>query len=229
MAGGDASQMPAALDPNWINRKFEAIEQWQREMMPSVAQSVTGIVTEITARFPIASVIPCVTLTAPTGWWMANGGLHNIVDGPDLFAHFASEFGAGNYFGGDGITTFGVPLVNGRTVVGYDPSQAEFNTVGETGGAKTHTLSAGEMPGHTHTFSGSDTASHSHGMGMLASSTPGSGAVSMTAAGSYTWNTNSASVTISIAGTTSSAGGNGAHNNLQPYIALPYIIKHHKL
>lgn len=41
MAGGDASQVPAALDPSWINRKFEAIEQWQREMMPSVAQTVT--------------------------------------------------------------------------------------------------------------------------------------------------------------------------------------------
>lgn len=44
MAGGDASQVPAALDPSWINRKFEAIEQWQREMMPSVARTVTEIV-----------------------------------------------------------------------------------------------------------------------------------------------------------------------------------------
>lgn len=44
MAGGDASQVPAALDPSWINRKFEAIEQWQREMMPSVARTVTELV-----------------------------------------------------------------------------------------------------------------------------------------------------------------------------------------
>lgn len=44
MAGGDASYGSAALDPNWINRKFEAIDQWQREMMPSVAQTVKDIV-----------------------------------------------------------------------------------------------------------------------------------------------------------------------------------------
>jgi len=64
MAGGDASQVPAALDPSWINRKFEAIEQWQREMMPSVARTVTDIVGSlvtpaiVSAVHPAAFVIP---------------------------------------------------------------------------------------------------------------------------------------------------------------------------
>lgn len=49
MAGGDASYGSAALDPNWINRKFEAIDQWQREMMPSVAASVKDIVAASTS------------------------------------------------------------------------------------------------------------------------------------------------------------------------------------
>ena len=88
MAGGDASQMPAGLDPNWINRKFEAIEQWQREMMPSVAQSVTGIVSTIADKVTVttaqrtisvaggvtagmSNAFTAVTMTAPS--WATRG------------------------------------------------------------------------------------------------------------------------------------------------------------
>ena len=45
----------------------------------------------------------------------------------------------------------------GRTLVGIDADQTEFNTVLKTGGEKTHTLSSSEMPSHTHTQ-----GSHSH-------------------------------------------------------------------
>src|SRR5687768_14976223 len=38
----------------------------------------------------------------------------------------------------------------GRVLVGIDPLQAEFDTLLETGGAKTHTLTTAEMPAHTH-------------------------------------------------------------------------------
>lgn len=38
----------------------------------------------------------------------------------------------------------------GRTLVGVDTAQTEFNTVRKTGGAKTHTLSIAEMPRHRH-------------------------------------------------------------------------------
>lgn len=40
----------------------------------------------------------------------------------------------------------------GRVAVGIDSTQTEFDTIGETGGEKTHTLTVAEMPSHSHTI-----------------------------------------------------------------------------
>ena len=40
----------------------------------------------------------------------------------------------------------------GRTIVGVDSSDTDFDTVRETGGSKTHTLTMDELPGYTHTI-----------------------------------------------------------------------------
>jgi microcystin-dependent protein len=61
------------------------------------------------------------------------------------------------YFGGT-WTAF----ASGRTLVGVDTGQTEFDTVEETGGAKTHTLTSGEMPSHTHTQNSHNHTQNSH-------------------------------------------------------------------
>ena len=104
---------------------------------------------------------------------------------------------------GDGTTTFNIPNLKGSVIVGRDSTQTEFNTVGETGGAKTHTLDTTEIPSHSHTttaFSPSGTGGNSPA-----------------------WTTSNIAGTTAV--TNSSTGGGGAHNNLQPYITLNYIIK----
>lgn len=83
----------------------------------------------------------------------------------------------------------------GRVMVGIDAGQTEFDTVEETGGAKTHTLTVDEMPAHTHTIS---------------STTADGGGTNIVDMG----------VTASGSVTTGSAGGGAAHNNLQPYIIV---------
>lgn len=219
MAGGDASLGSAALDPNFLMRELESIRQWQREMMPSVAASVSGIVSEITARFPVASVIPYAGATAPTGWLLADGAAVSRATYSDLFAVIGTTYGVG-----DGSTTFNVPNLKGRIPVGQDAAQAEFNVLGETGGEKTHTLSAGEMPSHTHT---QDAHDHSYTDSTVVNSV----FASLSGSGTYVHTgsvSNVGKTTGSATATNQNAGGDGAHNNLQPYIALPYIIKHYK-
>ena len=86
-------------------------------------------------------------------------------------------------------TAFGT----GRTIVGVDSSDTDFDAVRETGGSKTHTLTIAELPAHSHTVPASTSDSDNAGV-------------------SQGNTTNTADVS------TSSVGGGGAHNNLQPYI-----------
>lgn len=100
-------------------------------------------------------------------------------------------------------TTFGfgtwTAFGTGRTIVGIDSGQTEFNTVEETGGSKTHTLTTAEMPAHTH-----DVKERGDGTGVFTALNSNSGGW----AGS------------TIAGGATTTGGGGSHNNLQPYIVV---------
>jgi len=93
-------------------------------------------------------------------------------------------------FGGTWVAT-GV----GRVLVGIDSSQTEFDTLGETGGEKTHILDVTEIPSHSHTLPMRQTGTNAY----YEPYPP------FTAAGT----------TSDIS--TSSTGGGLAHNNLQPY------------
>lgn len=94
------------------------------------------------------------------------------------------QFGFGTW------TAFGA----GRVMVGYDSGQTEFDTIEETGGAKTHTLSISEMPAHTHSS---------------VVTTNGGGPNNLAGGGGF-----------NTAGSTDSTGGGGSHNNLQPYVVV---------
>lgn len=136
----------------------------------------------------------------PSGWLLCDGTAVSRTTYAGLFAAVGTAFGVG-----DGSTTFNVPNLKGRVPVGRDSSQSEFNARGETGGAKTHTLTTAQMPTHSHTVAFNlDNAGTNTNEGLASS------------AGADVQITNTATTT---------AGSGEAHPNLQPYIVLAYLIK----
>jgi len=108
-----------------------------------------------------------------------------------IYINAAVATNPGTLLGFGTWTAFGT----GKVMVGFDTNDADFNTVQETGGAKTHTLSTAELPSHTHTNKFIE---------------GGSGTSGVNTAGSYSQTTPN----------TGATGGGGAHNNVQPYIVV---------
>ena len=197
---------------------------------------------------PAGAMMAWASDVIPANWLLCDGTAVSRSTYASLFAIIGTQYGTG-----DGTTTFNLPNLKGRTIVGKDGSQTEFDVLGETGGAKTHTLTSAEMPSHTHTqdahthtFSGTTSTDGNHyhtsganSNGFVAHATGGGGyAVGFSNAGAgemmfYRYTDYAGSHTHTYSGTTSSTtatnqstGGGGAHNNLQPYIVLNYIIKY---
>jgi microcystin-dependent protein len=136
---------------------------------------------------------------APEGWLLCDGAAVSREDYAALFEAIGTTWGAG-----DGSTTFNVPDLRGRAAIGSgDGPSTSARTVGQTGGAETHTLTTAEMPVHSHA-----------GVQQLnwtgAESSPGGGNIIYNSVGS---------------GTTGNAGSGGAHNNMQPFAVVTKIIK----
>jgi microcystin-dependent protein len=83
---------------------------------------------------PSGAVMAYAGSAAPSGWLLADGTAVSRTTYADLFAVVGTTYGVG-----DGSTTFNLPNLKGRFPVGRDAAQTEFDTLAETGGAKTHT------------------------------------------------------------------------------------------
>ena len=140
--------------------------------------------------------------TVPNGWLICDGSAISRTDYPLLFNAIGTLWGVG-----DGSTTFNLPNLKGKVPVGYDSSQTEFNTVGKTGGDKTVTLTASQIPAHNHKI---PTAVFRYINKTSINAKGNNGAKTFSEDdGTYTEN---------------NTGGGGAHNNLQPYAVVKYII-----
>src|ERR1700761_5435319 len=87
----------------------------------------------------------------PKGWAFCNGQVLPINQNQALFSLL------GTTYGGNGQTTFGLPNLMGRAAVHFGFSDSSF-VQGQSGGEVNHTLSAGEIPSHTHALAASTAA-----------------------------------------------------------------------
>jgi microcystin-dependent protein len=109
------------------------------------------------SMIPIGTILPFGGDTAPSGFFMCDGSPFVRADFASLFAVIGVFYGAGN-----GTTTANLPNLRGKVPVGLDSSQVEFDTLGESGGAKTHTLLTAEIPSHNHVQDSHNHLQNSH-------------------------------------------------------------------
>lgn len=91
---------------------------------------------------------------APQNWTLCNGSQMQIQQYNALYALL------GTNFGGNGTTTFGLPDLRGRQIIGMGQGPGLSNRmVGQSFGAESATLTAGNLPPHNHTLTASNTDS----------------------------------------------------------------------
>ena len=159
---------------------------------------------------------------APANWLICDGSAVSRIAYASLFAIIGTKYGAG-----DGATTFNLPSLSGRTPVGKDSLQTEFNLLGKIGGAKTHTLTEAEMPSHDH--GGVSAAGNSQFYRLVTNSgasRASNHATGWNGSGGYTDYNDNVWPMSSHTHNIESDGGGGAHNNLQPYQVVNFIIKY---
>lgn len=186
-------------------------------------------------NIPVGGLMPYVGVTAPNAnFVLPFGQAISRTTYAGLFALTASQFG-----GGDGINTFNVPDLRGRSVFGIDNmggstagritvAGGNFDgTIRTTGGAENHTLLATEMPSHTHTATVTDPG-HGHLIGVFNGGAAAGNTSPQSNGNAPNTNTpgpQALSTTTGITVANSNSGSGIAHTILPPAMTLPYILR----
>lgn len=150
---------------------------------------------------------------APRGNSFCNGQIISIAQNTAVFSLL------GTTYGGNGTTTFALPNLQGRMPIGAGNGPGLTQRIlGETGGVESVTLLSSQMPSHTHVPQASSVAGTqaSPAAGVWAASAGGRTPLPLYAAPPA--NTAMSNSAIAV------AGNSQAHPNMQPYLAISYII-----
>ena len=143
---------------------------------------------------------------APRDFAFCDGQILPINQNQSLFSLL------GTTYGGDGRTSFGLPNLRGRAPM-HDGSTT---ALGQSGGEEDHTLSVNEIPAHTHGLQGTSNAADS--------TDPDGDLYGMTAGGRRGVTPYVAANNLVDMAATANAGGGAAHNNMQPYLVIGFVI-----
>jgi microcystin-dependent protein len=206
------------------------------------ANAVTRSKIAETERMPTGSIIQFGGSSAPSGWLLCDGSVYSQASYADLFAVVGATYATG----GEGGGNFRLPDLRGRVPVGAGTGTAAtstLKTLGDRSGAETVTLATTNLPSHTHGMSHDHTAStasagtHNHappagathyvysGFNSNAGLSFSSGGILGGTTGDAGAHTHSVTVATSAKTVTDAAGSGTAHENMQPYLVVNYIIK----
>ncbi|MEO0339582.1 MAG: tail fiber protein, partial [Bacteroidota bacterium] len=148
----------------------------------------------------------------PRNWAFCEGQLLPLAQNTALFSLI------GTTYGGDGRTTTGLPNLKGRAPLhpGRGPGLSSYK-LGQRGGAATHTLTFNELPRHSHNLQLA-----AGGFGDLDMASPNELLATRTnELAVYSAGTPNVQFSNTVIG---NAGGGQAHNNMQPYLGMYYVI-----
>lgn len=172
----------------------------------SLSSGAVGILNPQFSSDPLFTpglIFPYGGSTVPAGWLACDGSAVSRTTYAALFAAIGTTWGVG-----DGATTFNVPDLRGRTLIGSGTgSGLTARTVGTQNiGEETHILTTNEMPAHNHP------------------TTRGNGGTSNGAYFSYNGSTGT-QTTDSATTAMQNTGGGAAHNVMQPSAVVTYMIR----
>ncbi len=142
---------------------------------------------------------------APQGWLFCEGQLLPIAGNEELFSLIGTQFG------GDGSNTFALPDLRGRAALGSGGQ----TPIGTMGGSETVTLTPPQLGSHTHPVKGSTTANAASPAGNYWGQEPG---------GNIAKYSKVAGGQMGQDAIGAAPGTGGAHENMQPYLVISFII-----
>lgn len=160
--------------------------------------------------FASGDLKPWPGASVPSGWVTCDGRTLNRTAYADLFAVIGTTWGPG-----DGATTFNIPDLRGRALIGAGHGTGLADRVlAATGGVESNALTVGQLPAHSHPVTD---PGHVHASVVAASNATAGAAAGGVAAG----NTSSATTGLTVGNT-----GNGDPvDNMQPFAVVNWIIK----
>jgi microcystin-dependent protein len=149
---------------------------------------------------------------APKGWAFCDGQILPISQNTALFSLL------GTTYGGDGKSNFALPNMQGNAPMhpGQGPGLS-LHDLGETGGSDTVSLLESEIPSHSHAVNamaavGNRTTPAANSLSRVTGSTP------------FVPASPAPPIVAMAANAIAPAGGDQAHNNMQPYLTLNFCI-----
>ena len=197
----------STLETTLTNNLNTAIANQQSstaEQLASLDDSVSAHVS------PVGTVMAYAGSGAPTYWLLCNGGAISRSTYSELFSAIGTAYGSG-----DGSSTFNLPDLRGRVVAGVGASGTPLSSfsLGSTGGEENIVLTTSQIPSHDHVRYGENDDARASGGGAGYGGKRSNASVR-----------NPQNVPFGKTFYTTPTGGGAGHSNIQPTMALNYII-----